>query len=150
MSTQSHLGRKQRKDRLEADHRERAHRLALSLSRELRTRYGRRRLTVHKGDTVRILGGSYAGREERVARVDRRRYRVVLDNVTLKKADAKLIQLPLTPGHLMLTKLNLGDPWRRRILRVTTAEGEEAVPELPPETDSAASPAKEAEGEEGP
>ncbi len=99
--------------------------MALPLSRELRTRYGRRRITVRKGDTVRVLGGNYLGREERVAKVDYRRYAVVLDNVTLQKADKKLKQLPLSLGHLMITKLNMADPWRRRVLKAPEEAAEE-------------------------
>jgi large subunit ribosomal protein L24 len=137
MRARSHLPRKQRLAWAQAAHHERRRRLTLPLSRELRSRYGRRRLPVRKGDTVRILAGSYVGREERVARVDRRHYRVVLDNVTLKKADSKLIQLPLTPGHLMITKLNLADPWRRRVLKVPEGEAnteEEGMPAPEQET----------------
>ncbi|HWW52514.1 MAG TPA: hypothetical protein VNY84_02005, partial [Acidimicrobiales bacterium] len=64
-------------------------------------------------------------------KIDLQHYRVTLDNITLKKADAKLKPLSLAPSHLLLTRLNLADPWRRRILKV-------------PETEA---PAEEAEGE---
>ena len=96
--------------------------MSVPLSRELRTRYGRRSLPVRKGDTVRILSGSYVGREERVAKVHRRDYAVSLDNVTGKAADAKLKPLPIRPGHLVLTRLNHSDPWRRRVLKVPETE----------------------------
>ena len=98
--------------------------MAVPLSQELRTRYGRRSLPVRKGDTVRVLAGSYStvGEERRVARVDREHYRLTLDNVTTKTADAKLKPLPIRPSHLVLTKLNLSDPWRRRILKVADSE----------------------------
>jgi large subunit ribosomal protein L24 len=105
-----------------ADTFERRRRMAVHLSRELRMRYGRRSLPVRKGDTVRILSGSYVGREERVAKVDRRGYSVTLDNVTGKTADAKMKPLPIRPSHLLLTRLNLADPWRRRILKVPESE----------------------------
>ena len=127
MSVRSRQPRRQRKAMFTADHQERRHRMAVPLSRELRTRYGRRSLPVRKGDTVRVLSGSYStvGEERRVARVDRRDYRLTLDNVTTKTADAKLKPLPIRPSHLVLTKLNLSDPWRRRILKVPDAEVEE-------------------------
>jgi large subunit ribosomal protein L24 len=87
-----------------------------------RSQLPRRQLPVRKGDTVRILSGSYVGREERVAKVNLRHYSVTLDNVTGKTADAKLKPLPIRPNHLVLTKLNLADPWRRRVLKVPEAE----------------------------
>lgn len=129
MSTTSRLPRHQRKAVFTADTFERRKRMAVPLSRELRRRYGRRQVPVRKGDTVRILSGSYVGREERVAKIDRRSYSVTLDNVTGKTADAKLKPLPIRTSHLLLTKLNLADPWRRRVLRVPESEAPADVEE---------------------
>ena len=146
MSIQSRQPRRQRKAMYTADTFERRRRMGVPLSRELRTRYGRRSLPVRKGDTVRILSGSYIGREERVAKIDRRGYSVTLDNVTGKTADQKLKPLPIRTSHLLLTRLNLSDPWRRRVLKVPeseapTEEGEErAEPAAAPETAGAAQP----------
>lgn len=133
--------RRQRKALFTADTFERRRRMSVPLSRELRTRYGRRSLPVRKGDTVRILAGSYVGREERVAKVHRRDYAVSLDNVTGKAADAKLKPLPIRPGQLVLTRLNLSDPWRRRVLKVPESEPTEEEPVGTPE--AAAAPAAE-------
>jgi hypothetical protein len=56
---------------------------------------------------------------------------VTLDNVTLKTADEKLKPLGLRPGRLVITRLNLSDPWRRRSLRVRE---EDVTPEERGET----------------
>lgn len=122
----SRLPRKQRKFRYTAPIHTRRRWVSAPLSRELRRRYGRRQLTVRQGDTVLVTGGSFEGREERVAKVDVRSGTVTLDNVTLKKADQKLKELPLRPSHLVLTRLNLADPWRRTKLKVTEAPPEDA------------------------
>ncbi|MCI4368815.1 MAG: 50S ribosomal protein L24 [Thermoplasmata archaeon] len=122
MGTLSRQPRRQRKAVFTADSFERRRRMTLPLSRELRARYGRRQLPVRKGDTVRVLSGSYSGREERVAKIDRRTYSLTLDNVTGKTADQKLKALPIKPSHLVLTRLNLSDAWRRRVLNVAEAE----------------------------
>ncbi len=100
--------------------------MSVPLSHELRARFHVRSLPLRKGDTVRVLSGSFVGREERVAKVDRRGYAITLDNVTLKAADEKLKPLALRPAHLVITRLNLSDPWRRRGLRV---RDEEVTPE---------------------
>jgi len=118
MTTSPHSPRRQRKALYTADSFERRIRMGVPLSRDLRSRFHRRSLPVRKGDTVRVLSGSFAGREERVARVDRRGYSVTLDNVTLKTADEKMKPLSLGVGHLVITRLNLSDPWRRRSMRV--------------------------------
>ncbi len=122
MKTISRQPRRQRKAVFTAHTFERRRIMSVPLSRELRTRYGRRSLPVRKGDTVRILSGSYVGREERVAKIDRRHSSVTLDNVTGKTADQKLKPLPIRPSHLLLTRLNLSDPWRRRVLKVPESE----------------------------
>ena len=120
--------------------------MTVPLSRELRKRFGRRAVPVRKGDTVRVLSGSFVGREERVAVVDRRDYALTLDNVTAKAADEKMKPLPIRPAHLVITRLNLSDPWRRRSLRVreedVTAEerGEAEATEDGPEGASTEEP----------
>lgn len=135
-----HSPRRQRKALYTADSFERRRRMTVLLSRELRARFHRRSVPVRKGDTVRVLGGSFKGREERVARIDRRDYSVTLDNVTLKTGEEKLKPLPMRPGHLVITRLNLADPWRRRALRIrdedVSPEERGVVPEeegAPPE-----------------
>jgi large subunit ribosomal protein L24 len=137
--TRSRLPRKQRAALYNRHNTERRRQLRVPLSRDLRTRYGRRNVSVHKGDTAMIVSGSFVGREERVAKVNVRDGTVTLDNVTLKKADAKLQQLPIRPSHLVLTRLNLQDPWRRQRLKVPEGEGlEEPAPKSPsPPTEAA-------------
>ena len=158
MSVSSSSPRRQRKALYTADSFERRIRMGVPLSRELRSRFRRRAVPIRKGDTVRVLSGSFAGREERVAKVNRRDYRVTLDNVTLKTAEEKLKPLQLGVSSLVITRLNLSDPWRRRTLRVRDedvtpeergepAEGEEApepgetAPRVEPPPEPEATPA---------
>jgi large subunit ribosomal protein L24 len=152
MRASPHSPRRQRKALYTAAPFQRRRRMTVPLSRELRTRFHARSLPLRKGDTVRVLSGSFVGREERVAKVDRRAYSVILDNVTLKTGEEKLTPLPIRTSHLVITRLNLSDPWRRRVLKVadedvtpeergeTPAEGEASTPEAP-----AALPAPDAE-----
>jgi large subunit ribosomal protein L24 len=125
--------RKQRKVSFNASPFDRHRQMSVALSRDLRGRYKRRALPLRKGDTVRIISGSFKGREERVSKVDMRSLRVTLDNVTTKKVDQKLKPLPIRSSHLILTRLNLADPWRRKILKVSAAE-------VPPEETAAPEP----------
>lgn len=126
MRASPHAPRRQRRALYNATTFERRHRMTVPLSRELRRRFHRRNVPVRKGDTVRVLSGSFVGREERVARISLRDYTVTLDNVTLKTAEEKLKPLALRPSHLVITRLNLADPWRRRSLHVRE---EEVTPE---------------------
>jgi ribosomal protein uL24 len=153
----AHSPRRQRRALYTADTFERRRRMAVLLSRELRGRFHQRSVPIRKGDTVRVLDGSFKGREERVAKVDRRAYSITLDTVTLKTADEKMKPLGLRPGHLVITRLNLSDAWRRRSLKIrdedtsaeergeAPAEEETEVTALPePETDATATSETEA------
>lgn len=141
MTISPHSPRRQRRAGYNATTFERRLRMTVPLSRELRARFHRRSVPVRKGDTVRVMKGSYVGREERVQKVDRRGYTVTLDNVTLKTGEEKLKPLPIRTNHLLLVRLNLGDAWRREALRVSA---EELTPEERgevPESEAAAEPA---------
>ena len=149
MRSSPHSPRRQRKALYTARPFERRRRMTVPLSKDLRGRFHARSVPLRKGDTVRVLSGSFVGREERVAKVDRRGYSVILDNVTLKTGEDKLKPLPIRTSHLVITRLNLSDPWRRRVLKVADEdvtpeergehpEGEEAEESAPaPETPAA-------------
>ncbi|MGI0070998.1 MAG: 50S ribosomal protein L24 [Thermoplasmata archaeon] len=122
MRASPHSPRRQRKALYTAHTFQRRRRMTVPLSRDLRARFHARSLPLRKGDTVRVLAGSFVGREERVARVDRRSYSVILDNVTLKTGEEKLKPLPIRTTHLVITRLNLSDAWRRRALQVSDAD----------------------------
>lgn len=152
MRSSPHSPRRQRKALYTASSFQRRRRMTVPLSRDLRRRFHARSLPLRKGDTVRVLSGSFVGREERVAKVDRRGYSVILDNVTLKTGEEKLKPLPIRTMHLVITRLNLSDPWRRRALRVADADvtpeergeapaDEESVEALPAPTAAPDAPA---------
>jgi ribosomal protein uL24 len=117
-----HSPRRQRKAVYDASSFQRRVLMTVPLSRELRRRFHTRSVPIRKGDTVRVMSGSFIGREERVAKVDRGGYTVTLDNLTLKSGEAKLKPLAIRTSHLVLTKLNLADGWRREILQVRADE----------------------------
>ena len=131
MRSSPHSPRRQRKAVYTARPFERRRRMTVPLSKDLRGRFHARSMPLRKGDTVRVLSGSFVGREERVAKVDRRGYSVILDNVTLKTGEDKLKPLPIRTSHLVITRLNLSDPWRRRVLKVAD---EDVTPEERGET----------------
>jgi len=117
-----HSPRRQRRAVFEATTAERRRRMTVPLSRELRTRFHRRSIPLRKGDTVRVMKGSYIGREERVQKISHRDYSVTLDNVTLKSGEEKLKPLPIRTNHLLIVRLNLADEWRREALKVRADE----------------------------
>jgi large subunit ribosomal protein L24 len=145
MSISPRSPRRQRRAVYTATTFERRRRMTVPLSRELRARFHLRSVPLRKGDTVRVMRGSYVGREERVAKIDRRAYSVTLDNVTLKSGEEKLKPLPVRTNHLLIVRLNLADAWRRQSLKVRE---EEVTPEERGETPEAAEAAATPTGPE--
>ncbi|MEE9237028.1 MAG: 50S ribosomal protein L24 [Thermoplasmata archaeon] len=75
-----------------------------------------RSLPLRKGDTVRVMRGSHEGEEGKVTDVDRNGIRVFVEGVTVSKADGTEVGKPIHPSNLMITKLDMTDPWRRRLI----------------------------------
>src|SRR3990170_2080248 len=76
-----------------------------------------RALPVRKGDTVRVMRGSFRGREGKVVSVDRVDGSVVVEGITIEKTDEKKVPRPIHASNLMITKLDDTDPWRRKKLQ---------------------------------
>jgi len=90
--------------------------LTAPLSDELREKYGIKRIPVRKGDTVLILRGDYAGREEKVIRVDLKKARIYVKGVTRRKVDGTEVHVPIHPSKVVITKLDLSDPLRKAVI----------------------------------
>jgi len=78
--------------------------------------YGVKRLPVRKGDNVMIMRGDYAGHEGEIVEVNLKKRRIHVDGVTRTKADGSTVFVPIHPSKVMITKLNLSDKWRKKII----------------------------------
>lgn len=107
---------KQRKMLYQAPHHIRHKLLAAHLSPELRTSHGTKNLPVRSGDTVRVMRGDHKGFEGKVSRVDHKKYRIYIEGLTREKVDGTAIFAPIHPSKVMVTRLNLDDKWRKKIL----------------------------------
>ncbi len=90
--------------------------LSAPLSPELRAEYGTRSLPVRKGDTVVVLKGDWKMKEGKVTRIDTKRMRIYIEGLTRERMDGSTVPIPIRPWNVMITKLDLSDPWRKRIL----------------------------------
>ncbi|MGC9181350.1 50S ribosomal protein L24 [Thermogladius sp.] len=90
--------------------------MTAKLSDELAEKYGVKRLPVRKGDTVKILRGDWRGHEGKVVEVDLNRGRIFVEGVQVKKADGTLVYYPIHPSKVIITKLDLSDKYRMRII----------------------------------
>jgi large subunit ribosomal protein L24 len=131
--TQTSKPSKQRKMLFQAPDHIRYKHFAASLAPELRKSYGTRSLPVRSGDTVRVMRGDHKGFEGKVARVDRKKFRIYVEGLTREKVDGSTVFVPIHPSKVMITKLNLDDKWRKKILERRKKEVVEKVLEKPPE-----------------
>jgi len=126
---------KQRKMLYKAPNHIRHKLFAASLSPELRTSHGVKAIPVRSGDTVRIMRGDNKGFEGKVTRINRKKYRIYVEGLTREKVDGTTIFVPIHPSKVTITRLNLDDKWRKKILerkKETRKELAEVV-EKPPE-----------------
>ena len=86
------------------------------LSKDLRTKYGKRNFGLKKGDKVKVMSGKFKNREGNIERIDLKKIRAYVGGIELTKIDGKKISPPLHPSKLMITELNLDDKLRQQAL----------------------------------
>jgi large subunit ribosomal protein L24 len=114
--------RKQRKSYFKAPLHKKRKMLAAHLAENLLLKYDRRSTTVVKGDSVKVMRGSFKGHEDKVASVDLKKQIVEVEGITTVKADGTKVAKPVHPSNLLITKLNLTDKWRRKKLEKGLSE----------------------------
>ena len=126
---------KQRKKLYQAPDHIRYKLFAAPLSPELRASHGVKTLPVRSGDSVRIMRGDQKGFEGKITSINRKKYRIFVEGLTREKVDGTAIFVPVHPSKVMITRLNLDDKWRKKILerkKAARKKLEEEVAEKPP------------------
>jgi large subunit ribosomal protein L24 len=113
---------KQRKELFNAPLHKKRKWIASHLEENLLLKYDRRSIPVVKGDTVKVMRGSFKGHEDKIAHVNIKKRYVEIEGLTMTKADGKKIAKPLHASNLLITKLNLTDKWRRKKLEKGLSE----------------------------
>jgi large subunit ribosomal protein L24 len=73
-----------------------------------------RALPVRSGDVVRIMRGSFRGKEGKIVSVDSKHGTAVIEGITIEKTDEKKVPRPIHASNLMIIKMDDTDPWRRK------------------------------------
>jgi large subunit ribosomal protein L24 len=118
--------RKQRNQRRDAPLHERQKHVRAPLSPELREEYGRRNARVNAGDTVEVMRGDHAGTEAEVAEVDLKDETVLVEEVTVEKADGEEVLRPLDASNVRVVELDLEDERREARLEPDDTDTEES------------------------
>jgi large subunit ribosomal protein L24 len=123
---------KQRKRLYQATANERYKRFSAPLSSKLKESHGTSSVPVRKGDTVMIMRGDRKNSEGKVIQIDRKNYRIFVEGATREKVDGTNIPVPIHPSKVMITRLNLDDKWRKKIMeRKVMPEKPEVAEEKP-------------------
>ena len=97
--------------------------LSANLSKELRKKYGRRSISVRKGDEVLIMRGSFADKKAKVASVNLKKIRVLLENINRTKKDGSKTEVYFHPSNLQIQLLNNED--KKRLKNLSKKENKE-------------------------
>ena len=81
--------------------------MSCHLNKDLKDKYSVRAIPVRKGDSVKILRGTYKGREGKVTTVYRRRRCIYIEKVVKEKENGQQAQLPVHPSNCVITALKL-------------------------------------------
>jgi|GEM_PF-664374 large subunit ribosomal protein L24 len=90
--------------------------MSAPLSKDLRTRFKIRAIPVRVNDSIKIVSGGFKGRSGKVARVNVKRRLVFVEGITGKAQKGKTKMVGIHVSNVTLTKLDLSDKYRRRIL----------------------------------
>lgn len=121
--------RKQRKYRAKAPLHVKRIFLSANLSKELRKKYQKKSFPVRKGDTVKIMRGSFKKRSGKISNVQLKKGRVSIEGIQRAKKDGTKVEVFFHPSNLQIKELNLDDKERlksiERKIRKEKAEKEQ-------------------------
>jgi large subunit ribosomal protein L24 len=115
----SKQARKQRKALYNAPIHVRRRNVSAHLSDELMKQAGKRSTRVIKGDTVKVLRGDEGvkGVEGKVSSVNTKTGRIIVEGITMPKADGTMKARPVHSSNVIITKLDLTDKRRKAKLQ---------------------------------
>lgn len=108
--------RKQRKKMFNAPLHMKRKWISAHLEENLLLKYDKRAVSAIKGDTVRVMRGSFRGHEDKIVKVNVKKRFIEIEGITMSKADGNKIAKPIHSSNVIITKLNLTDKWRRKKL----------------------------------
>jgi len=77
------------------------------LSEDLRTKYHVRSVPIRKDDEVKVVRGSFKGREGKVIQVYRKKWVIHIEKLVREKATGATVNIGVHPSKVVVTKLKL-------------------------------------------
>ncbi|HIH25987.1 50S ribosomal protein L24 [Candidatus Woesearchaeota archaeon] len=90
--------------------------MSARLTKELKTKYGKKNVGVRKDDKVKIMSGQFKGKSGKVIEVDLKHRKVYVDGINIIKKDGNKVRVALHPSKLMIMELNMEDKMRKKLM----------------------------------
>ncbi len=90
--------------------------LSAHLSKELQGQYGRRTITIRRGDKVRVLRGDFKGKTGVVDSISLVRGTIRIRGIEVVKKDGTKIMKSIPASNLEIIDISFDDPKRRSII----------------------------------
>ena len=86
------------------------------LSKDLRTKYGKKNISLRKGDVVKIMKGEFKGKTGKVEKLRLKKGRIYVEGVSVTKKNGTKVLRPVHASNVMITELQSDD--KKRIKRI--------------------------------
>ncbi len=104
--------RKQRKYRYNAPLHTKHKFLSAHLSKDLKSKYGKRSVPVRKGDEVLVMRGSFKKKKGKVSEINLKRSRVAIEGLQRQKKDGTKVNVYFNPSKILIQTMNIDDKER--------------------------------------
>ncbi|XP_074559396.1 large ribosomal subunit protein uL24z-like [Curcuma longa] len=81
--------------------------MSAPLSTDLRSKHSVRSVPVRKDDEVKVVRGTYKGREGKIVQVYRRKWVIHVERITREKVNGSTVNVGINPSKVVVTKLKL-------------------------------------------
>jgi large subunit ribosomal protein L24 len=108
--------RKQRKYRANVPNHLKHKLMSANLSKELRTKHGKRNFPIRKEDNVRIMKGEFKGKVGKIDVIDTKKLRVGIAGINRTKKDGGKVAVWFDASNLQIKELYLEDKQRKKAL----------------------------------
>ena len=117
--------RKQRKYRARAPLHVKHKFLTANLDKLLRKKYKKRNFPIRKGDTVKIMRGTFKGKTGKIERIDTKRARASIEKIQRTKKDGTKVEVFFNASNLQIKEINLEDKKRIKSIEKKTKKEKE-------------------------
>jgi large subunit ribosomal protein L24 len=82
------------------------------LSKTLKTELAKRSISLRKGDTVKVMRGSFKGKEGKITKVNREKKKIFIEKVIRKKSDGTEFEVAIDPSKVVVRDIDKSDKKR--------------------------------------